>query len=398
MERTLVVGAGIFGVTAAIELRKRGHAVRLVDPGPLPHPLAASTDISKVVRLEYGADDTYTALAEESIEGWRRWNRDFGVALYHETGLLLLRRAPLAAGSLEQDSFEVVARRGHRPEILDAAAIRARFPAWNADVYRHGTYNPEGGFVESGRVVSRLVEEARNLGVDIREKVSFGKLLETPSPGGSSPRIGGIVSTEGERVEAGQVVLALGAWTPHALPWLASEFRSTGHPVFHLAPKDPEAFRPERFPVFCADIQSTGYYGFPLHPVSGVLKIARHGLGRPMHPESPERSVTAEETRDLRAFLAETFPRLQDAPIAYTRICLYCDSRDGHFWIARDPERPGLVVAAGDSGHAFKFAPVLGSIIADVVEGRNHLLQERFRWRPGIRPARWEEATRSRVS
>jgi len=398
MERALVVGAGIFGVTAAIELQKRGHAVRLVDPGPVPHPLAASTDISKVVRLEYGADDTYTALAEESIEGWRRWNRDFGVALYHETGLLLLRRDPLAAGSLEQDSFEVVARRGHRPEILDAAAIRARFPAWNADVYRHGTYNPEGGFVESGRVVSRLVEEARNLGVDIREKVSFGKLLEAPSPGGSSPRIGGIVSTEGERVEAGQVVLALGAWTPHALPWLASELRSTGHPVFHLAPKDPEAFRPERFPVFCADIQSTGYYGFPLHPVSGVLKIARHGLGRPMHPESPERSVTAEETRDLRAFLTETFPRLQDAPIAYTRICLYCDSRDGHFWIARDPERPGLVVAAGDSGHAFKFAPVLGSIIADVVEGRSHPLQERFRWRPGIRPARWEEATRSRVS
>jgi len=168
MERTLVVGAGIFGLTGAIELRKRGHAVRLVDPGPLPHPLAASTDISKVVRLEYGADETYTALSEESIEGWRRWNRDFGVALYHETGLLLLRRTPLAAGSLEQDSFELLAGRGHRPEILDAAAVRARFPAWNADLYRHGTYNPEGGFVESGRVVSRLVVEARNLGVELQ--------------------------------------------------------------------------------------------------------------------------------------------------------------------------------------------------------------------------------------
>ena len=195
MERTLVVGAGIFGVTAAIELRQRGHAVRLVDPGPLPHPLAASTDISKVVRLEYGADDAYTALAEESIEGWRRWNRDFGVALYHETGLLLLRRDPLAAGSLEQDSFEVVAGRGHRPELLDAVAVRARFPAWNADVYRHGTYDPEGGFVESGRVVSRLVEEARNLGVEVREGVSLAgcsrlhrqEVCPLGSPGSSRP-------------------------------------------------------------------------------------------------------------------------------------------------------------------------------------------------------------------
>jgi glycine/D-amino acid oxidase-like deaminating enzyme len=399
MARILVVGAGIFGVTTAIELRKRGHAVLLLDPGPLPHPLAASTDISKVVRLEYGADELYTALSEKAIEGWRRWNRDFGVALYHETGLLLLRRAPLEPGTLEQDSFEVLRKRGHKPELLDATAVRARFPAWNADRYAHGTYDPEGGFVESGRVVARLIEEARKLGVQLREGISFERLLELRSAAGDAPgAVVGMVSRQGEHVEAEQVVLALGAWTPHALPWLAPEFRSTGQPVFHLAPQDADAFRPERFPVFCADIQATGYYGFPGHPLSGVVKIARHGPGRPMHPESPERAVTAEEIRELRAFLAATFPRLQDAPIVYTRICLYCDTRDGHFWIARDPDRAGLVLATGDSGHAFKFAPVLGAIIADVVEGRSDPLQARFRWRPGIRPARIEEATRSQAS
>src|SRR5229473_643866 len=113
--RVLVAGAGIFALTAALELRRRGHEVRLVDPGPVPHPLAASTDISKVVRLEYG---------------------------------------------------------------------------------------------------------------------------------------GGIATGGGERIEADQVVLALGAWTPHALPWLAAEFRSTGHPVFHLTPEDTDAFSADRFPVF----------------------------------------------------------------------------------------------------------------------------------------------------
>src|SRR5439155_1082800 len=159
MDRVLIAGAGVFGVTAAIELRKRGHPVMLVDPGPLPHPLAASTDISKVVRLEYGADEPYTALAERSIEGWRRWNRDLG-ALYHETGLLLLRRTPLAPGTLEHDSFEIVSRRGHHPELLDGGAVRARFPAWNAERYRHGTYDREGGYVESGKAIARLVTEA----------------------------------------------------------------------------------------------------------------------------------------------------------------------------------------------------------------------------------------------
>src|SRR2546421_3905604 len=212
MESILVVGAGVFGVTAAIELRKRGHAVRLLDPGPLPHPLAASTDISKVVRLEYGADESYTALAERSIEGWRRWNRDLGGALYRETGLLLLRKTPLAPGSLEQDSLELLSRRGHRIESIDAAAVRARFPAWNADRYAHGTYDPEGGFVDSGRVIVRLLEEARKLGVGLREGVSFGGLLEARSgTSGLSGRVMGIVTTQGEHLEAEAVVLALGA-------------------------------------------------------------------------------------------------------------------------------------------------------------------------------------------
>jgi glycine/D-amino acid oxidase-like deaminating enzyme len=395
MESVLVAGAGVFGITAAIELRKRGHPVQLVDPGPLPHPLAASTDISKVVRLEYGTDEAYTELAERSVEGWRRWNRDLGAVLYHQTGLLLLRRTPLAPGTLERDSLDVLSRRGHRSEVLDAAAVRARFPAWNAERYGQGTYDPVGGFVESGKVIARLVGEAAKLGVALRQGVSFARLLEVGTTEGRRPRrAAGIVSTSGEQLEADQVVLALGAWTPHALPWLAPELRSTGQPVFHLAPQDPEAFAPERFPVFCADIQATGYYGFPAHPESGVVKVARHGEGRPMHPESPRRVVSREETEDLRSFLAATFPRLADAPIVYTRICLYCDSWDGHFWIARDPDRPGLVIASGDSGHAFKFAPVLGSIVADVVEGRGHRLEARFRWRPGSRPGRSDEATR----
>jgi glycine/D-amino acid oxidase-like deaminating enzyme len=384
-DRIVVAGGGVFGVTAAIELRKRGHAVVLVDPGPVPHPLAASTDISKVVRLEYGADEPYTALAEKAIEGWRRWNRDLG-PLYHETGLLLLRRTPLAPGTLEHDSFQTVSRRGHRPEQLDAAAVRARFPAWNTERYRHGTYDPEGGFVESGKAIASLVREARRLGVELREGVAFARLLDD-----------GIVSTAGERIAGRQVVLALGAWTPYALPSLAPEFRSTGHPVFHLAPNDRDLFLPQRFPVFCADIQSTGYYGFPAHPESGVVKIARHGAGRPMHPESPARSVTAEETRQMREFLAATFPVLHEAPVVYTRICLYCDSPDGHFWIARDPERPRVVVASGDSGHAFKFAPVLGALVADVVEGRPDPLQARFAWRAAARSTRWEEATRAQT-
>jgi glycine/D-amino acid oxidase-like deaminating enzyme len=103
-----------------------------------------------------------------------------------------------------------------------------------------------------------------------------------------------------------------------------------------------------------------------------------------MSPDSPERVVNPEDERNLRKFLAATFPALVDAPIVHTRVCMYCDTHDGHFWIARDPEREGLVVAAGDNGHGFKFAPVLGGIIADAVEATDNPLLSKFRWRPEV--------------
>src|SRR5437867_12742117 len=94
MATVIVVGAGINGITTAIELKKRGHRVILLDPGPLPHPLAASTDISKAVRAAYGADEEYSTLAERSIRLWRKWNKELGVELDREdAGMYELQRA-----------------------------------------------------------------------------------------------------------------------------------------------------------------------------------------------------------------------------------------------------------------------------------------------------------------
>ena len=99
-----------------------------------------------------------------------------------------------------------------------------------------------------------------------------------------------------------------------------------------------------------------------------------------MHPDA-ERRIPADHIERCRTFLRDTFPDLAGAAVVGRRVCLYCDSFDGHFLIDRDPDRPGLVVAAGGSGHGFKFAPVLGGLIADVVEGAEHPWAERFAWR-----------------
>ena len=377
MSRVIVVGAGINGITAAIALRKRGHNAVLVDPGPLPHPLAASTDISKAVRAAYGADKEYTELAERSISLWRKWNIEFGVELYHEVGVMFVRQQEIKPGDFEYESFKTLEQRGHKIEQMNSAQLWKQFPAWDPERYQDGVLELEAGYVESGCVVTTLIERAKSAGIELRESARFSKLDE------GDDRVKGIVLDNGQRISGDVVVVAVGAWTPYVLPFTQKFFRATGQPVFHLKPRQPELFAPERFPVFGADISMTGYYGFPLNR-EGIVKIARHGTGREMSPDSPNRMVTPQEEENFREFLSSTFPTLTDAPIVYTRVCMYCDTNDGHFWIAPEPERPGLIVATGDNGHGFKFAPVLGEIIADAVEEKSNPLLQKFRWRPEV--------------
>jgi glycine/D-amino acid oxidase-like deaminating enzyme len=382
----VVVGSGINGVTAAIELKQRGHDVILVDPGPLPHPLAASTDISKAVRAAYGADEDYTELAEHAIPLWREWNKRFGVELYHEVGCLFLHQRGLQPGDFEFESLRVLQKRDHPIEHFDSATLRERFPAFAAGRYQDGFLDREAGYVESGRVVATLVARAKSIGVQLRENAQFAALDE------KSGRVNGIVLQDRQSIAADKVLFATGAWTPYLLPFTANFLRATGHPVFHLKPANPELFTPDRFPFFGADISTTGYYGFPLN--QGVVKIANHGPGHEMSPDSVERVVSAEEENDLREFLRSAIPTLANAPIVYTRVCMYCDTHDGDFWIAPDPERDGLIIAAGDSGHGFKFAPVLGEIIADAVEQKENRWLKKFRWRPEVTPGETKEAAR----
>lgn len=379
MSRIAVVGGGVFGTAAALELRRRGHEVTLLDPGPLPREAAASTDITKAIRMDYGHDELYMRLAEEALAGWDRWNARWGESLYHEDGFLFLSSAPMAPGGFEHDSYELLLKRGHRPERLDAASLTSRHPDWATGRYVDGYFNPRAGWAESGRVVEKLVGEARSAGIEVVEGKAFARLRDAGS------KVRGIETADGSKIDADLVVVAAGAWTPVLLPWLGGVMDVVGQPVFHFAPDDTERYRPPRFRPWAADLQAKGWYGFPATR-SGIVKIAHHGRGVVIHPDAP-RVVGPEHEPRFRAFLRDAIPSLVTAPVVGTRLCLYCDTWDGNFWIDHDPGREGLVVAAGGSGHGFKFAPVLGSLIADVVERRENPYASRFAWRARGAPA-----------
>jgi len=379
--RALVIGSGIFGVTAALELRARGCDVTLVDPGPLPHPDAESTDISKIVRCDYGADEDYTLLGERALDGWRRWNATWRTPRFHETGVCFLTRAAMQPGGFEHASYTLLARRGHHLERLDAAAIARRFPAYRPGAYQDGYLHREGGWAEAAATVAQLVACARDAGVSVRPGCVIDRVLDDGAIAGDT------------HLAADEIVLCTGAWAPRLLPELAPVLRAVGQPVFHLQPADPAPFAAPHFPVFGADISHTGYYGFPVNR-DGIVKIANHGRGIDLPPTAP-RAVTAEQQAALRAMLADTFPALAAAPIVDRRLCVYGDTRDADFWIARHPARPNLTVATGGSGHGFKFAPVLGELIADAVFGRTNRFTHKFRWRADLAAPFRGDAARS---
>ena len=383
----LVVGAGIFGVTTALSLRSRGYSVTLIDPGPLPYPLAASTDVSKVVRMEYGSNRQYMRMVIRAIEGFHRWNDLFEETLYHETGVLVVAKDQLSDSEFIDGSYQMLLEEGQRPERLSAAEIRRRFPAWTTGAYVDGFYHARGGYAESGRVVGKLVEQAAAAGVDVRPGQTADQILLSGS------RVQGMGTREGTTFSADHTVLAAGSWTPWLLPELQPVMKATGHPIFHLKPKDPAPFTAPDFVVFLADTPRTGWYGFPMLR-EGIVKISRHGVGVTLHPEHDERTVYEEDFAQLRIFLEDTFPALLDAEITYTRRCLYNDTLDEDFWIDHHPEKEGLSVATGGSGHGFKFGPVLGDLIADVVEDKPNDWAQPFRWRVLSPETAGQEASR----
>ncbi|GHO48380.1 NAD(P)/FAD-dependent oxidoreductase [Ktedonospora formicarum] len=371
----LVVGAGIFGLTTALEMKARGYHVAVLDPGPLPHPLAASTDISKIVRMEYGSDEGYMELAERAYASWFQWNEMLGDTFFHDVGVTMLTRAPMAPGEFEYESYSLLRRRAHTPERLSAEAITQRFPAWKAGAFVDGFFHAKGGYVESGRVIEAIARFSQAQGINLYPEHKVEALLK------EGQQVRGVCTSTGDTFYAEHVLVAAGAWTSLLVPDIAPFVKATGHPIFHLKPANPDLFSPPNFVVFTADIGHTGWYGFPLHPREGVIKIGNHGVGQKLHPERDKRVVTDSDIEQLRAFLATTFPALQDAPIVSTRRCLYVDTPDGDFWIDRHPQWAGLTVATGDSGHGFKFAPILGELIADAIEGKPNRWLPHFHWR-----------------
>ncbi|KAM6502510.1 FAD dependent oxidoreductase [Amanita muscaria] len=385
-DRIVIVGAGCFGISTAYHLLKRGFKnISIIERSDeLPAKDAASNDINRIVRSSY-SDPFYANLGREAIHSWR--NREEWGDSYHESGLLNVFSTVEQSGkSYADDSYRNDVALGARvKELIGGDAIRSVFPEsvhLGSFASRNGYINYDCGWANAGQGLSLMIQKVRDLGGEFILGKTVCNLLREEG------RTVGVQCADGSTYPAAVVILSIGSWTASALPNLRLEKNclATGQCIATMQLTEEEAARYRGCPVLL-DL-TTGFYVFP--PTNGhVVKVAIHNFGLTNSmavagEESPAkistpRTITSDPVRGLcipkvalrklRSHLREFFPDLAQKPFSGTRLCWYNDTPDGSWIIGYYPNDAGLMMATGGNGHAYKFLPVIGQIVADACEG-----------------------------
>jgi sarcosine oxidase len=243
-------------------------------------------------------------------------------------------------------------------EVVDAKELRRRYPAYQLPPETMALIQPEGGFLLPERCIVAQVERAQAHGADVRARERVLDWQPTPE--------GGVrVRTDRASYEADRLVLSAGAWMGK-LAGLGADFVVAERQVLAwLQPSRPELFAPERFPVFNLIVEEGRYYGFPIFGVPGFKFGRYHHLEERVDPDSFEREPNAADEAVLRQLAERYFPE-GAGPTMALKVCLFENSADEHFVLDLHPEYPQVVLAAGFSGHGFKFCSVVGEVVADL--------------------------------
>lgn len=361
-----VVGGGIIGASAAYYLARAGASVCLIERDQSPSPRASSTDKVKVYRQAY-PDDFYVRLAGESLPLWLELEDLIKQQIALPAGLVLVSHNE---DSIEAKSYEALKRAGVAAERWTPDEASRHYTQLSVDSYAYAIYEPGARMLLSEIATKAYLDLAVQAGVEIQtdtEVIGFeikGDLIES------------VVTESGERIDCASTLITAGPWTRVLVPALAGLLKVTRQEVVYLSPDDANNYATGNFPVFI-DFAS-GYYVLP--SMNGAVKISNHiptpdvGQGLTMG------SVTDTFVEGCRDFLGKTIPNLQNATVSDKRICFYNLTPDEDFIIDTHPEWPNGWIATGFSGHGFKFGPLIGRTMAEILTtGSSSVAIDKFR-------------------
>ena len=365
-----VIGAGVFGLASAIELRARGHDVTVFEQGTVPYANASSTDVSKAIRRTWyaGDNETYVELVERAAKQWREWEERFDTRFYHQVGGISILGS-LERGEPMHASVEFLKATGAEIDVLTAREARKRFPEFRMADHEVCVYDRWAGYIESSRAVSFMARLAQDGGVVLRENTPVRVLHERPSDVE--------VVYDGGTAIVDHAVVAAGVWVGRLMPEMDEQVKITHQEMLLVEPAEPARFVNGVMPVWGVDPDGEGWYGFPLMR-DGYVKVSKEPLGDTVDPDM-DRAGTEEFAKQALAFLRERIPEIADGKVVGGRSCLYTVTPDDHFIVDWAPNHTRVLVAGGGSGHGFKFGASIGPVIADALEGKDNPLGDRFR-------------------
>lgn len=363
MYDVIVAGVGGMGSASAYHLARRGAKVLAIEQHDIPHELGSSHGESRIIRLAYAEHPDYVPLLTRAYALWRELERDAGEQLLVITGGIDAGSASSATitGSLAACALHALVH-----ERLDAGEVSRRFPGYRLAPDMCAVYQADAGLLLPERCVVAHAKRARSHGAEIHTRE---RILRW-----SAEDHGVRVLTDRAEYRARRLLVTAGAWTRTLVPALDAVAVPERQVMLWTQPRTPAAFDPKVFPVFNMEAEEGRFYGFPSYGGAG-FKIGKyhHRRERVENPDALDRTCGAVDERVLRAGVARYFPDA-DGPALGMKACMFTNSPDEHFIIDVLPGFPHVAVAAGFSGHGFKFCSVVGEIMADLalVGGSRH--------------------------
>ncbi|MEO5952241.1 MAG: FAD-dependent oxidoreductase [Chloroflexia bacterium] len=354
-----VVGGGIMGMSAAYSLLKRGiKRVEVLERHTVAHDRAASTDWSKAIRYEYADNLQYSQMVGRSIELWRELEAQSGEGLYVNCGVACWGRGDIDLAHARR-SFITVSKMGIPIREVSPEELCRIYPQFAQADISYATVNPEGGFLRAADCVRAAAKLILSLG---------GRIRENSTVEGMEVGDGGVMLRleNGSTVHAGRAVLTPGAWGSTLFPQLGYQPQLTANrlQVVYMEGLGQE-FAPGPFPVYLN--LDHDFYGFPLD-ANGLLKTSLHLSGPVIDPTEVQTPDPAfEET--ILDFLRTYIPKAALGTLKMSRMCMYAMTPNEDFILDRFPNTSNVVLGAGFSGHGFKFGPLIGELLADLLLG-----------------------------
>jgi len=346
-----IIGGGITGLATAYNISKTGNSrVLVLDRYGVENEYCSSNDVNRVFRYSYGNDELYTRMAVESLVLWRELEKESRQELLTQTGLLLLKGGDKSANGFNEASYRTLSRMGFEADRLTKTELKKRFPQFKAE---EAFLDRHGGVLLASRALHAFRSLAASKGVRFRQgrarKIASGDQLR-------------LTTDTSETVEYRRLIVATGPWTESLLAPSFTLIRPTRQQLIYFKPQaELEQFNPRKCPVFFTD----KHYGLPTAGINAV-KMAPKELVETVDPETAKRTVDDEQITSCREAFRRFVPKLEMSEVVRSKVCLYDMTDNSDFVLDRDPERSKIVYGYGFSGHGFKFAPLIGKLLAEL--------------------------------